>query len=58
MKRPLLVVLTAFVLATVSTLAMMNNACRKSLHAWCAPMSSIRYHVKTGQAEIRNSVPD
>jgi hypothetical protein len=38
--KSLLIVLTALVLATVSTLAVVNNACKSSLHAWCAPMSS------------------
>src|SRR6516165_2039102 len=27
-------------------LAVMNNACKSSEHAWCAP--SIRHHMKTG----------
>jgi len=51
MKTPLfLIVLTVFVLAAGSTLAVMNNACKSSHHAWCAPISSIRHHAKTGNS--------
>jgi hypothetical protein len=46
MKTPLAVVLTAVVLMSVSTLAIMNNACKSSQHEWCAPMSTIRHHIK------------
>jgi Tfp pilus assembly protein PilV len=48
MKTPLVVVLVAVVLVTVSTLAIINNACKTSQHEWCAPMSSMRHHTKTG----------
>jgi hypothetical protein len=48
MKGPLVIVLVAVVLVTVSTLAVMNNARKSSQHAWCAPMSNIRHHIKTG----------
>ncbi len=48
MKTPLLIVLTAVVLGAGSALAVMNNACKSSHHAWCAPMSDIRHHTKTG----------
>src|SRR5215469_3361928 len=27
----------------------MNKACKSSQHAWCAPMSTVRHHIKTGQ---------
>ena len=46
MKTSLVTVLV--VLIVVSTLAIMNNACKSSQHAWCAPMSSLRHHIKTG----------
>jgi len=49
MKSPLVIVLVAVVLVTVGTLAVMNNACKSSQHAWCAPTSSVRQHIKTGQ---------
>ena len=39
MKTPLIIVLVAVVLVIVSTLAVMNNACKRSHHAWCAPIS-------------------
>jgi hypothetical protein len=48
MKSRLVIVLVAVVLVTVSTLAVMNKACKSSQHAWCAPMSSMRHHIKTG----------
>jgi hypothetical protein len=49
MKTPLLIVLTAIVLGAGGALAIMNNACKISHHAWCAPTSDIRHHVKTGR---------
>jgi hypothetical protein len=49
MKAPLLIAL-AVVLVAVSGLALMNNACKSSHHAWCFQMSSIRHHVKTGHS--------
>jgi hypothetical protein len=37
MHRPLLIVLIAIVmLLAISTLALMNNACKSSQHEWCA----------------------
>ena len=50
MKTPLLIALTAVVLLAGSTLAIMNNACKSDHHAWCAPVSDIRHHVKTGHS--------
>jgi hypothetical protein len=49
MKSPLVIVLVAAVLVTVGTLAAMNNACKSSQHAWCAPTPGLRQHIKTGQ---------
>jgi hypothetical protein len=49
MRRSLLIVLTAIVLFAVSTLAILNNACKSSQHEWCAPMSATR-HIKTGHS--------
>ena len=48
MKIPLLIVLTAVVVGVGSTLAIMNNSCKSSHHAWCAPISDTRHHAKTG----------
>jgi hypothetical protein len=45
MNTPLAIVLTAVVLAAVSTLAIMNNACKSSRHEWCAPMFTVRHHI-------------
>jgi hypothetical protein len=50
MKSPLVIVLVAVVLVVVSTLAVMNTACKSSQHAWCAPMSSLQHHIKTKQS--------
>jgi hypothetical protein len=50
MKTPLLIVLTAVVFGVGSTLAIMNNSCKSSHHAWCAPTSDIRHYTKTGHS--------
>jgi hypothetical protein len=50
MKSPLFIVLVAIVLVTFGTLAVMNNACKRSQHAWCAPMSTVQQHTKTGRS--------
>ena len=47
MKTPLVIVVTAVVLVAVSALAIMNNACKTGRHEWCAPVSTIRHHIKT-----------
>lgn len=49
MKTPFLIVLAVVVLGTGSALAIMNNACKSDHHAWCAPISDIRHHTKTGR---------
>jgi len=48
MKSPLVVVLVAVVLVTMSTLAVMNQTCKSSQHAWCAPMSTVRHQIRSG----------
>ena len=50
MKTRLLIVLMVVVLGTGSALAIMNNACKSSRHAWCAPISDVRHHAKIGQS--------
>ncbi len=47
MKTPLLVVLIVIVLVVGITLSGMNKACKSGYHAWCAPISTVRHHVKT-----------
>jgi hypothetical protein len=49
MKNPTVFVLLAIALVTVSTLAIMNNACKSGQHGWCAPMSSFRHHTTIGR---------
>jgi hypothetical protein len=48
MKTPLIII--AVVLVVVSTLAVMNNACKSGQHDWCAPLSSMRHHIKIGRS--------
>jgi Tfp pilus assembly protein PilV len=46
MQKPLLIVLIAVVLLAISTLAIMNNACKSSQHEWStriAPLISIKW---------------
>ena len=50
MKTPLLIGLVAVVFGVGSTLAIMNDACKSSHHAWCAPVSSLRHHTRTGHS--------
>ena len=50
MKRPLVIVLVGVVLVTMSTLVVMNQACKSSRHAWCAPMSTVRHHKNFGHS--------
>jgi hypothetical protein len=46
MKATLLI--AALMLLMAEGLAIMNNACKSGYHTWCAPISSIQHHVKTG----------
>jgi hypothetical protein len=48
MRTPLMIVLAVAALGAGSALAFMNNACKVGHHTWCAPMSDIRHHGKTG----------
>jgi hypothetical protein len=47
MNSPLLAVIIVIVLIVGSTLTIMNKACKSRYHAWCAPISTVRHHVKT-----------
>ena len=46
MKASVLIVLTAIGLLVVSTLAIMNNACKSGRHGWCVPMSAVPADIK------------
>jgi hypothetical protein len=46
MKIAVLVTLSVVAVAVGSTLAVMNNACKISQHSWCAPVASLRHHMK------------
>jgi hypothetical protein len=54
MKTRLAIVIVAVVLVTVSTLAVMNNACKSGQHAWCAPKSTVERHIKPGHGYFPN----
>ena len=57
MRSPLAIVLVAVVLLALSTLAVMNKACKHSEHAWC--MSTIRHHItsRLGEADPQLTPP-
>jgi hypothetical protein len=46
MNSPILAAIIVVVLIVGSTLTVMNKACKSGYHAWCAPMSTVRRHVK------------
>ena len=48
MNSPLLGVLIVIMLVVGSTLSIMNKACKSGYHSWCAPISTVRHHVRTG----------
>jgi len=47
MQTPIALIVTAVVLAAFGSLAIMNYACKSGHHEWCAPMSTLRHHIKT-----------
>jgi hypothetical protein len=47
MRIPLLIILAVVVVGAAGVLAVLNNSCKIGRHAWCAPISSVRHHVKT-----------
>jgi hypothetical protein len=47
MNTPVIAVIIVIVLIVGSTLTIMNKACKSGYHAWRAPMSTVRHHVKT-----------
>ena len=46
MNSPATAVIILIVLVVGSTLSIMNKACKSGYHAWCAPMSTVRHHMK------------
>jgi hypothetical protein len=44
MRTPLLIIVAAAAMLTISTLAIMNDACKTSYHEWCAP--KLAYNIK------------
>ncbi len=47
MNSPLLVIIIVIALVVGTTLSIMNKACKIGYHSWCAPMSTVRHHVRT-----------
>ncbi len=47
MNSSLIVVVIVVVLVVGSALSIMNKACKSGYHAWCAPISTVRHHLKT-----------
>ena len=47
MNTPVIAVIIVIALIVGSTLTIMNKACKSGYHSWCAPMSTVRHHVKT-----------
>jgi len=47
MNAPVISVIIVIALIVGSTLSVMNKACKSGNHAWCAPMSTVRHHIKT-----------
>jgi hypothetical protein len=47
MNSPLVAALIVITLIVGSTLSIMNKACKRGHHAWCAPMSIVHHHGKT-----------
>jgi hypothetical protein len=50
MKTPFVIAFVTVVLAAVSTLAIMNNACKSGQHDWCAPTPNIRHQLNAGHS--------
>jgi hypothetical protein len=47
MNTPVIGVIIIIALIVGSTLSIMNKACKRGDHAWCAPMSTVHHHTKT-----------
>ena len=54
MKTPVAIILIAFALVIVSTLAIMDNACKSGRHGWCAAKSAVRDDIKFESPEQYN----
>jgi hypothetical protein len=39
-------VILVVALVALSTLAVMNNACKSGQHEWCAPIATVRHDIK------------
>jgi hypothetical protein len=47
MNTPLITVIIVVALIVGSGLSIMNKACKRGHHAWCAPMSTVQHHAKS-----------
>jgi hypothetical protein len=48
MERSVVAVLIGVAFVVLTALAIMNNACKSSQHAWCTPVSTVRHQFKIG----------
>jgi hypothetical protein len=46
MNTPVIAAIIVVVLIIGSTLAIMNESCKSGYHAWCAPVTTLRHHIK------------
>jgi hypothetical protein len=46
-SRRLLAVLVVIMLVVGSAVSVVKKACKTGYHTWCAPVSTVRHHVKT-----------
>ena len=47
MNSRLLAVLIVMVLIVGSAVSVVKKTCKSSYHSWCAPVFTVRHHVKT-----------
>ena len=47
MNSHLLTALIVLTLVVGSAVSVVKKACKSGYHAWCAPMSTVRHHVKS-----------
>jgi len=47
MNSRLLAVLIVIMLVVGSAVSVVKKACKTGYHEWCAPVSTVRHHVKT-----------
>jgi hypothetical protein len=46
MNTPVIAVIIVVALIVGSALSIMNKACKRGYHSWCAPMSTVHHHIR------------